>query len=235
MRRTSTGILASLAASAVFAQDAGLEEIVVTGSRIDVDYYEMPAVTITRKADFLVQNIRLVNDSRSPDLRKTEIIETIRNLIRRSGSMEGMALSYGRGFLEPINLDDESLQLIEDRQRVDTSYIDIYAKVALNPDRRSETQIADLREFVSGVRKAGRTEILPLGDIGLSIVGPEQYRYEIIRKIAAENAKISQAMNADCVITIGGLEGRVQWERTSVSELTLYIPYGMEVADCSAD
>ncbi len=235
MKTTRIGLLFCLLASLASAQDAALEEIVVTGSRVDVDYYEMPAVTITKKADFLVQNIRLINDSRSPDLRKAEIIETIENLIRRSRSMEGMALSYGRGFLEPINLDDESLQLLEDRQRVDTNYIDIYAKVALDLDRSSKAQIADLREFISGAKKAGRTEILPLGDIGLSIVGPEQYRYEIIEKIAAENAKVSQAMNADCEITIGGLEGRVQWDRTSVSELTLYIPYGMEVSDCSTD
>ena len=235
MRQAGIGILIGLIAAAAPAQEAVLEEIVVTGTRMDVDYYEMPAVTITKKADFLVQNIRLVNDSRSPDLRKTEIIETIENLIQRSRSMEGMALSYGRGFLEPINLDDESLQLLADRQRIDTSYIDIYAKIALDPDRSSKAQIADLREFISGAKKAGRTEILPLGDIGLSIVGPEQYRYEIIEKIAAENAKISRAMNTACKVTIGGLEGRVQWERTSVSELTLYIPYGMEVSDCSTE
>ena len=233
MKTTRISFLFGLAVSVATAQDAALEEIVVTGSRVDVDYYEMAAVTITRKADFLVQNIRLVNDSRAPDLRRAEIIETIENLIQRSRSMEGMALSYGRGFLEPINLDDESLQLLEDRQRVDTSYIDIYAKVAFSPDRNSKTQIADLREFISGAKRAGRTEILPQGDIGLSIVGPEQYRYEIIEKIATENAKVSQAMNADCEITIGGLDGRVQWDRTSVSELTLYIPYGMEVSNCS--
>ena len=146
-----------------------------------------------------------------------------------------MALSYGQGFLEPINLDDESLQLLEDRQRTDTNYIDVYAKVALRPDRSSKAQIADLREFISGARKAGRTEILPLGDIGLSIVGPEQYRYQIIEKIAAENTKIGQAMSASCEITIGGLEGRVQWERTGVSDLTLFIPYGLEVSDCSPE
>ena len=219
----------------LFAQDTAVEEIVVTGSRVEVDYYQMPAVTLTRKADFLVQNIRLVNDSRSQDLRKKEIIETIENLIKRSKSLEGMALSYGRGFLEPINLDDESLQLLEDRQRTDTSYIDIYGKVALNPDRSPKAQITSLRDFIAGAKKAGRTEILPLGDIGLSIVGPEQYRYEIIEKIAAENAKVSGLMKADCEITIDGLEGRVQWERTSVSELTLYIPYAMEVSDCAAD
>lgn len=232
MRRTRIGLLFGLVASLASAQEGELQEIVVTGSRITVDYYVMPSVTVKKKADFLVQNIRLVNDSRSPDLRKAEIIETIENLIRRSKSMDGMALSYGKGFLEPINLDDESLQLLEDRQKTDTSYIDIYAKVALNADRSSRAQIADLREFISGAKTAGRTEILPLGDIGLSIVGPEQYRYEIIQKIAAENSKISRAMNAACEITIGGLEGRVQWERTGVSELTLYIPYGMEVSNC---
>lgn len=85
-----------------------------------------------------------------------------------------MALSYGRGFLEPIDLDADALQLLEDRQRVDTNYIDIYAKVALNPVRSSKVQIADLREFISGAKIAGRTEILPPGDTGLSIIGPEQ-------------------------------------------------------------
>ena len=62
--------LICMVTSVASAQDVVLEEIVVTGSRIDVDYYEMPAVTITKKADFLVQSIRLINDSRSPDLRR---------------------------------------------------------------------------------------------------------------------------------------------------------------------
>jgi len=210
-----------------------LDEIVVTGTRIEADYYGMPAVTIMKQADFLVQNIRLTNDSRSPDLRKVEIVETIEHLIERSESMDGMALSYGSGFLEPINLTDESLQLIEDRQRIDTSYIDIFAKVAFTANRDSKSQIGDLKEFISGVEKKGRTEIIPLGDIGLSIIGPEQYRYEIIQKIAGENARISEAMNADCDISIGGLEGRVEWERTGVSELTLFIPYGLDISKCN--
>ena len=67
----------------------------------------------------------------------------------------------------------------------------------------------------------------------MSIVGPEQYRYEIIQRIAGENAKVIEAMRADCEVAISGLEGRVQWERTSVSELALYIPHGMEISNCS--
>ena len=224
---------AALLSCAGAVQAAELEEIVVTGSRSDVDYYGMPSVTVTKTADFLVQNIRLVNDSRAPDLRRREIVATIENLLKRADSMPGMALSYGEGFLEPIRLDDDSLQLIEDRQRVDTSFVDVYAKVELRSGRTAKSQIADLREFVAGARKAGRTEILPLGDIGLSIVGPEQYRYEIIRRIAEERARIGEALQADCDFTLQGLEGRVQWERTSVSELTLYIPYAIEVSNCA--
>ncbi|MEM1264183.1 MAG: hypothetical protein AAGH76_17420 [Pseudomonadota bacterium] len=191
------------------AQDGQLEEIVVTGSRISASSYDMPAVAITRQADFPVQNIRLVNDSRSPERRKAEIFKTVENLIKRSRAMKGMALSYGDGFLEPIDLNDEALQLLEERNRVDTSYVDIYAKVALDPDRSSKAQIGDLREFIAGVDKSGRTEILPQGDIGLTIIGPEQYRYEILGQIAEENVKVNEAMNGNCKISIGGLESRV--------------------------
>lgn len=213
--------------------NAQIEEIVVTASSTGGEYYGMPAVTITKTADFLVQNIRLINDSRSPELRQKEIIGTIEELIDRSTSMRGMALSYGDGFLEPIDLNNDSIQLLEDRQRVDTSYVDIYAKIELDPNKDSTEQIENLREFISGVQKIGRTEIDPLGDIGLSIVGPEKYRYEIIKKISEENTKLRDTLGDNCKISIGGLEGRVEWERTSVSELTLYISYGLEISECS--
>jgi hypothetical protein len=209
---------------------AQLEEVVVTGSR--VDFYGMPAIAIVKEADFLVQNIRLVNDSRAPDLRRDEIIETIEAMLRRADAMPGMALSYGTGFLEPIDLTDESLELIEDRERIDTSFVDIYAKVEFDASGDARDQIAALREFISGAEVVGRTAIEPLGDIGLSIVGPEQYRYEIIRAIADENRRLQEALGSGCKVSVDGLEARVEWERTDVSELTLYIPYGIEISEC---
>ena len=209
---------------------AQLEEIVVTGSR--VDFYGMPTVTVVKEADFLVQNIRLVNDSRAPDLRRDEIIGTIEAMLRRAEQMPGMALSYGTGFLEPINLTDESLQLIEDSDRIVTSFVDFSAKLEFDASADARDQIASLRDFISGTEIVGRTEIEPLGDIGLSIVGPEQYRYEIIQAIADENRRLQEALGSECKVSIDGLEARVEWERTNVSELTLYIPYGIEVSDC---
>ena len=193
-------------------------------------YYDMPAITIKKSADFLVQRIRLVNDSRNPDRRRQEIIETISDLMAESRKVEGIELSYGEGFLVPVNINDDSLQLINDRERIDTSFVDIYVKVRLADPARTKERIGELRRFIRNGSKVGRTEIDSLGDVGLSIIGPEQYRYEILRKINEENQKIREIVGAGCSISIGGLEGRVTWERTGVGELTLYIPYGTEIS-----
>lgn len=214
-----------------FSANAQVEEIVVTGMRSD-GYGEMPAVTIKKPADFLVQEIRLVNDSRSPDLRKKEILSTIDAMLKRASANKRIALSYGDGFLEPVNLNDESLQIIEDKRRADTSIIDIFVKTTLAAGDNTKERIAELRKFITDARLTGRTEIEPLGDIGLSIVDPERYRYGILEKIAQENARMIQAMGGKCRIKLAGLEGRVQWERTDVAELTLFIPYRAEVTEC---
>ena len=222
--------LASLLMISISLAAAQIEEVVVTAQISSGNYYEMPAVTIKKKADFLVQQIRLINDSRSPVLRKKEIIETVDNLITASKKIKGVELSYGEGFLVPVNLNDDSLQLIEDRKRSDTSYINVFVKVAIDEKKSPKQQIAALRQFISNARLVSRTEIEYIGDVGLSIVAPEQYRYNILERIAAENQKIKEIVGGMCEIKVAGLEGRVEWERSGIEELTLYIRYATEVA-----
>ncbi len=213
-----------------WSQSDVVEEVVVTGIRASMDdYYEIPYATIRKDADFLVQNIRLVNDSRSYDLRKTEIIETINNLIKSSAKVKGIEISYGDGFLEPIKLDDESLELLDHRGKSDTSYINIFVKVAFDKRKEAKKQIESLREFIQNAKIVGRTLIEEMGDIGLSIVKPQQYRYEIIREISNENTKLKEIVGEQCEIAIKGLEGRVFWERVSVGELMLYIGYSTTI------
>ncbi len=196
-------------------------------------YYDTPAITLKRKADFLVQEVGFVNDSRSPELRKKEIFDSIGAFLAAARKSKEIELSYGEDFLLPVDLTDDSLQLINDRSRVDTNYLDIYVKSSVTDSTPVKDQISKLRAFISNQKLSGRTEIEPRGDIGLSIVGPEQYRYEILRKITDENGRIREILGEGCSITVGGLEGRVTWERTSVDELTLYIPYGTEIK-CSS-
>jgi hypothetical protein len=216
-----------------FGAVAQSEEIVVTAQRRSESYGEMPAVTIKKAADFLVQEIQLTNDSRSPELRKKEIISTIEGMLKRTSADKNIALSYGEGFLLPVDLTDESLQIIEDRKRSDTSAIHIFVKITLSAGDNTKAKIADLRKFISRTQVAGRTEIEAQGDVGLSIVNPEKYRYEILTKIAEENARLTRAIGGKCRVKLAGLAARVQWERTDIAELTLYVPYGTEMTDCA--
>lgn len=226
---------ALIALGAMFLSVTGsaqsLEEVVVTGEQAS-DYSEMPAVTITKPADFLVQQVQLVNDSRSPDLRKREIIETIQGMLKRAASDRAIDLSYGEGFLMPVNLTDESLQIIEDKKRPDTADVELYVKVTLAAGDDTKLKIATLRKFIEKTPLVGRTEVEPLGDVGLSIVRPEKYRYDILAKIAEENARLAKVVGSKCQIKVSGLSRRVMWERTEVAELMLYIPYEMEMSHC---
>jgi hypothetical protein len=229
MHRPTLLLLLVFASATAQAQ---LEEVVVTAQMRSGGYNEIPAVTIRRPADFLVQEIRLINDSRSPDLRRKEIISTIEGLLKRATSVGNVALSYGDGFLMPVDLSDESLQIIEDKKRTDTSIVDIFVKVTLGEKDSTKQRIADLRQFIARAQLVGRTEIEPQGDVGLSIVNPEKYRPVILGKIAEENARLVRTIGDKCQIKVAGLERRVQWERTDVAELTLYIPYGVEISHC---
>lgn len=224
------GLLCTFFAANAMAQ---LEEIVVTAQRGTEGYSEMPAITIKKSADFLVQEIQLVNDSRSPDLRRKEIVSTIEGMMKQAASDKNIAIAYGEGFLLPVDLTDDSLQILEDKKRSDTSSVNIFVKIVLASGDNTKIRIADLRKFISRTQVVGRTEIEPEGDIGLSIVNPEKYRYEILSKIADENTRLSRTMAGKCRVKVGGISSRVQWERTEIAELTLYIPYVAELTDCT--
>jgi hypothetical protein len=226
----STLLIASLFPPNLFAQDESTEEVVVTAIRSS-DYYETPAVTLTKKADFLVQRVKLINDSRAPELRKSEIIDSIKNLISSASKIKGIELSYGDEFLVPVNLNTDSLEIIEDKRVTDTSFVNISIKVAIDTSKNAKAQINELKKFVSNAKLVGRTELEESGDIGLSIVSPEKYRYQILSLIAAENQKLKQTFGENCKVSNSGLAGRVEWDRTDVDELVLYIRHSTDV-DC---
>ncbi len=224
----STLLIASLFPLNLFAQEEFADEIVVTGMRSG-EYYDTPAITFTKKADFLVQKVKLINDSRAPELRKSEIIDSIRNLISSASKIKGIELSYGDEFLVPVNLNNDSLEIIEDKRVTDTSFVKISIKVAIDSSKNAKAQISELKKFVKNAKLVGRTELEESGDIGLSIVSPEKYRYQILSLIAAENQKLKQTFGENCKVSIEGLAGRVEWDRTDVDELVLFIRHSTEV------
>ena len=223
-------VLACIAAAPASAQ---VDEVVVTGSRISGDDYStIPAVVLQRRADFLVQRIRLTNDTRDRDARFKELHQTIRDMVSDAGKKPGIALSYGDEFLIPISSTATEVVFNEGGKRPDTSSASLYVKMALGEKDDVPAAIANLRAFIRKARVSGRTEIEPEDDVGLSLVTPEKYRYDIIARITEDARKLREAVGAKCRIQLSGLANRVSWQRSDISELTLYIPYQIQLAEC---
>jgi hypothetical protein len=212
---------------------AQLDEVVVTGSRISgEDYSGIPAIVLLHRADFIVQRITLTNDTRAEDARIKELQQTIRDMAADAAKRPGMALSYGDEFLIPISDTAREVVMVPGAKRADTSNASLYVKMALGEKDNVPAAIANLAAFIRKARVTGRTEIEADDDVGLSLVSPEKYRYEIIRKITEDAKKLRAAVGPGCKVQISGLSNRVSWQRSDVSELTLYIPYQIELSEC---
>jgi len=210
-----------------------LGEIVVTGSRVSGDDYSgIPAITLERRADFLVQKIRLTNDTRAADARRRELYQTIRDLLADAAKKPGVALGYGDEFLIPITAENYEIPLQSVGQRPDTSSTELYVKVALGSNDDVSKSLTALSAFISKAHVTGRTEIQSQDDVALSIVNPERYRFEIITQISADAKKLQSAVGGQCRVGISGLSNRVSWQRSDISQLTLYIPYEIQLTDC---
>jgi hypothetical protein len=114
----------------------------------------------------------------------------------------------------------------------DTSATELYVKMALAEKDNVQKAIADLSAFIKKARISGRTEVEPAGDVGLSLVTPEKYRYDIIAKITQDAKRLQAAVGSQCKVEISGLSNRVSWQRSDISELTLYIPYQVQLTAC---
>jgi hypothetical protein len=223
--------LAALAVAAcVTAADA--QEVVVTGSRASSDEYShMPTIVLERRADFLVQSIKLLNDTRAAEERTREIYQTIKDMLADAGTHGNISMGYGDDFLIPITAADYQVPLAKDT-RADTSSTELYVKMALTEKADVGKAIQSLEAFIKKARVSGRTEVLPQGDVALSLVTPEKYRYDIIARITEDAKRLQAAVGQRCKVEISGLSNRVLWQRSDISELTLYIPYQIKLGDC---
>jgi hypothetical protein len=233
MRRISLALVLLMThGTHVFAQD--VEEVVVTGSRVE-EGTAMPGTFLRKKGDFLLLQVSVTNDTRDAKTRKEEIYATLRTALtaaRRDGSIE-LSVIDENGLVIPLRVDSATVPL-RPGGRPDTDATAISVKTRI-PASGADGQalISKLKDFVSGLKVTGRTQLDAHGDVEISVVGPHGYRDEIIALFAADANKTSRALGADYKVVVENIDRPVRWVRIGLLELALYVPYRYQVLPAS--
>jgi len=223
------------AATPAFAQDLSEAEIVVTGTRIalEEDQYdnydgERPAVGVRRMADFFVQPVAIRGDTRDPAARRREIRAMLNDAVRLA-RQHGVELAYGEYVLTaltPENVDELSL---EGDSRPDSERVTFLVKAALNAGQSAAQAQERIAAYIESVPENGRAQMDEWGDATLSVVGPDSFRDQIITAIAEDANRQSAKLGDGYAVEIQGLNKPVQWARSGLSEVQLFIPYSLKI------
>ncbi len=223
-----------LVLSLALAATAAAQDEVIMLSPFEVSSVrasEKPPIVIKKRADFLLLQISLINDTRDEQQRRDEVYATLRSMV--GGVPAGSKIEL---FTSEFTLSAGHYQipLTDVATKRDASSVTLYAKVPLSGSDDVGALAEVLRAYVRGIRGAGRTEIFS-GDLGLSIRNPEKYRYEVIQAIAADVKRLRETFGDGFEILVKGLDTRLKWERASVSEVDLFLPFSYEVFPARAN
>ncbi|WP_133406770.1 hypothetical protein [Parashewanella tropica] len=199
-----------------------IERIVVTGSRIDV--FDSPAITIVKPADYLVQKVKLVNDTRDKTLRSEELSRTVKDLLKSANKKKNIDIAIGDEIIYPITLNNFQLDLFSG-ERPDTSVAYLYVKTPIRSSSKIDKTIGNIESFLSNAKVSGRTVIEKQGELVLSIINPEKYRDELLELIAEDLNKTVKIFGDKYSAEVTGVSQSLQWERSSISELGLFLEY----------
>jgi len=238
MRMRAVLLAAALFSSAASAADpqeptavsVGNQEIVVTGTRMNIDGYsaQTPAVGLKKVADFAIQPVTVTGDTRDADQRHEEMYQTIRRAIELASS-NGVQLAFGDVVVEPLTLANYRDLTFGTDSRPDTNRVELMVKAPLAGAADAKEATARIDKFLKAVKPVGRALIVSSDDLSLSVVAPDQYRPEIGRIIAADAAAMAAKFGPDYAVEVRGLNRPVDWTRASLTEVFLYIPYELVI------
>lgn len=208
------------------AQDSA-GEIIVTAARRDSDDYNdvVPAVGLRKVADFAVQQVTVVGDTRELSKRRDEIFAMIRGAIELATRRGDVSLATGEMIVEPLTLGNYRSLTLSSDGRPDTDRTSFLIKTSLAGGTDAKAALDRIDAFIKTVPTVGRAEMRRVGDLTLSVVGPDQYRGRIIDLVAADARATAAKLGPEYGVEAKGLDRPVEWSRASLTEVFLYVPY----------
>ncbi len=211
------------------------EAIVVTGARRSEQYeavaeMAMPHVTLRKRADSVVVDLYVRNDTRDAAARAAEMRQALHGLESRArgGGVTLALIDATSGVVRPFSVEIAE-RSISNGGAADTSAITIYLRTNVQANDTIDTINARIAAFVSAAPHPGRTELVS-GAVNLVLNNPEQYHAPLVTAISAEGRSVTDQLGAGYGVTVTGLERQVSWKRTGELELTLFLPYTLMVS-----
>ncbi|MCK0098809.1 hypothetical protein MWU38_05400 [Qipengyuania sp. S6317L1] len=232
-------LAATIAAAVPIMPLTAQDTVVVTGSRQDrsaLNAYLGPsgngsgpsAIGVTRRADYFVTPLFVSSDSRNLDERREELFTMLGETLRLADA-QGIDIVAGRYGLEPVTLENMRELPLAGGNRPDTNRVQIYARIALRGSDPMVSKTAErIKAFVKAIPATGRS-FIDVGNTGLAIDDPEQYRGDVVRQIAQEATSYAKAFGSDYGVSITGLHGDLYFQQSSETEVFLYIQHEFEI------
>lgn len=226
----SAALVLAVAAGGAVAQDNSniRGEVRVSASRGGDGYFKesAPVIGLRRLADGAIQDISVTSDSRDLTVRRDEINAMLEAAIRKANAA-GVELVTGNFELEAVTLANYRTLPVRAGRRSDTSEVVVTVKTKLSGP--TDSAQARIDGFIKSVPATGRSLIEKNGVLQLTIVNPDQYRGQIVKLIADESRRASEAFGADYGVVVSGLDQHLVWNQASENEVFLYIPYRFTV------
>lgn len=220
-------IFFALLSSSAFSQDV-VEEVIVTGVRASA--LDLPGVILKKKGDFLLLNVKILNDTRDLEERKTEIYKTIKTAIELANKDKSIQISVSQGNLVlPLTKNNYEIDLVKsERQDTSEAYITFKTRIQKSISD-ANSLVVKLKKFVTSVPVVGRVELIPLSEVNVSVVNPAQYRNEILGLVVEDIDFITNKLGQEYKVVLEGIDQPVMWSRAGPLHLSLYIPYSYTV------
>lgn len=226
--------LAALVCAGAAPAMAQEEAIIVTGTRIEAfESFQMPHIHMERRADSVIVELSVRSDTRDLSQRTGEMRDALRGLQSRAqnGAVALAIADDEAGIVRAFSM-AAAEELIRGDHRPDTSFISIQLRTPVSADDTLEAVQARIERFVEAAAKPGRIE-METGEVNLVLNNPEQYRIPLVRDIAGDGRNIAAMLGPEYGVHVSGLERQVAWRRTGDLELTLFLPYSLNVARAS--
>ena len=229
MRSIGLAFLLLATSAPALAQDLNSSEVIVTANRrSSSDYATMPLIGLRRTADFAVQYVSIAGDTREMPQRREEIFAMVRGAIELA-ARRGVELATGTMVVEPLTLENyRNLPLFNDG-RPDTDRVNFIVKTRLAAAGDTKAALERIEAFVKAVPAVGRAQMTASGGLTLSVVGPDQYRGQIVDLVAADARATAARLGPDYAVEARGLDRPVEWARATLTEVFLYVPYSYTV------